>query len=545
MPLIESLLLLLVVSRIAGEIAERYGQPAMLGEIAAGVLLGPSIFNYLHVTPDIKTIAELGVLLLVFHAGLEMDLHGLKKAFEGRGAWVGIMAFLTPLVLGGLLGFAFGFDHLRIIFVSLCIAITALPVSVRILMDLGRLQTDVGEKIIAAAILNDIAALLVLGVILDLQTGDGGWQKFLLVASWSLLKAALFIAGVVLAARLIRYSTGRIAVSKKLLGLLLVWLKGKEALFAIVLLFVLIFASLSDLIGLHFIVGAFFGAMILGQESVGRANYEAIEKIASSITMGFLGPIFFASIGLEFKMTSLANWPLVLAILTAAFAGKLLGGYWGGRLARLSKAESWALGCGLNGRGIMELVIANIALTKGFITEELFSMLVLMGTVTTMATPFLLRKAFQAVGEPRVESDPNDTVRPSVGIAALFPAPCPPSNPVNDPPIANPDQKTTVPDRELTFPASDLTSNDTDVDSDRLTVTAVIATAATHGTVRLAGEMITYFPDRGFSGTAQFGYVVSDSHGGSAIGTVQVAVVPRLRRPYLGGTGATVVSRER
>ncbi|MDP9133054.1 MAG: cation:proton antiporter, partial [Nitrospirota bacterium] len=87
MPLIQSLLLLLIVSRIAGEIAERYGQPAMLGEIAAGVLVGPSLLNYLQITPGINTIAELGVLLLVFHAGLEMDLPSLRNAFRGKGMW--------------------------------------------------------------------------------------------------------------------------------------------------------------------------------------------------------------------------------------------------------------------------------------------------------------------------------------------------------------------------------------------------------------------------------------------------------------------------
>ena len=530
MPLIESLLLLLVISRIAGEIAERYGQPAMLGEIVAGILIGPSVLNYLQLTPDIKTIAELGVLLLVFHAGLEMDLPSLREAFRGKGMWVGIMGFLIPLASGSLLGLAFGFDLIRIIFISLCIAITALPVSVRILMDLGKLQTDIGKKIIAAAVMNDVASLLVLGVLLDVQSGNGGWQQLLIVTAWSLAKALMFMAAVVLAARLIRYSTGRIAVSKQLLGHLLTRLKGKEALFAIVLLFVLLFASLSDLIGLHFIIGAFFGAMILGHESIGRANYEAVKKIASSITMGFLGPIFFASIGLEFHMGSLANWPLVAAVLVAAFAGKLLGGFFGGRLAGLSKPESWALGCGLNGRGIMELIIANIALSNNFISQDLFSILVLMGTVTTLATPFLLRNAF---GNLHVKQEKPATTDPMVSeVSSFSPAPSQAPNPINDPPVANPDKITTVQGRALTFPATDLTANDTDADGDSLTVTAVIATAETHGTLRLADGMITYLPDEGFSGTGQFGYTISDNQGGSALGAVQIVVVPSRFRAF-------------
>ena len=515
--------MLLVASRIAGEIAERYGQPAMLGEIAAGVLLGPSILNYLQLTPDIKTIAELGVLLLVFHAGLEMDLGALRKAFHGRGIWVGVMGFLTPLAMGGLLGVAFGFDVTRTIFVGLCIAITALPVSVRLLMDLGKLQSEIGEKIIAAAVMNDVASLLVLGVILDMQSGAGGWQRFVAVTGWSLVKAVGFMVSVVAVARLFRYSTGRIPVSKQVLGFLLNWLKGKEALFALVLLFVLLFASLSDVIGLHFIVGAFFGAMILGHESIGRANYEAVKKIASTITMGFLGPIFFASLGLEFHMASLANWPLVIAILLTAFAGKLVGGFLGGRLAGMSNGESWALGCGLNGRGIMELVIANIALSNRLISQELFSILMLMGTATTLATPFLLRRAFHALdlkSISRNDTETGDTDSPAVILESGLRL-----SPVNDPPIANPDYKTTIQNQALTFPARDLTLNDTDPEGDPLTVLAVIATVDTHGTIRMANGMITYAPDPDFIGTAQFWYSVSDGQGGAAVGSVHIQVV--------------------
>lgn len=107
------------------------------------------------------------------------------------------------------------------------------------------------------------------------------------LTAWSLAETLLFMTAVVFVARIIRYSSGRITVSKQLLGHLLVWLKGKDALFA----------TLSDLIGLHFIIGAFFGAMILDHESIGRANYEAVKKIASNITIGFLSPIFFAGLG--------------------------------------------------------------------------------------------------------------------------------------------------------------------------------------------------------------------------------------------------------
>ncbi|MGH7232741.1 MAG: cation:proton antiporter, partial [Nitrospiraceae bacterium] len=365
MPFIESILLLLIFSRIGGEIAERYGQPAMIGEIIAGVILGPSLFGLVETTREIKAIADLGVLLLVFHVGMEMNLKDLARAFRGKGAWVGVMGFFVPLVMGILVGLLFGFEITRVIFLGLCIAITALPVSVRILMDLGKLQTEIGQRIISAAVINDVTSLLILGIILDVQGGMGTWEESLLAVAWTMIKAILFMAGVVIASRLIFYSTGRIPVSRKLLGWLLARLKAKEPLFAVILLFVVAFAGLSEAVGLHFVIGAFFGSMLLSHEFLGRANFEEVRKIASSVTNGFLGPVFFAMIGLEFDVSALTDWKLVIAVLAVSFAGKILGGYWGGQIAGLGKVESWTLGIGLNGRGIMELVIANIALSNG------------------------------------------------------------------------------------------------------------------------------------------------------------------------------------
>jgi Kef-type K+ transport system membrane component KefB len=395
LPLIEALLLLLVLSRVLGEIAARFGQPVMIGEILAGIVLGPSVLNYLQYTPDIKAIAQLGVLLLVFIAGMEMDLDALWDSFRGRGAWVSAAGFVIPLLCGIILGFLFHFDETRTIFLGLCIAITALPVSVRILMDLGNLQTEVGQKIVSAAVANDVTALLALGIILDVKGGGGTREAFFKFMGLALAKALLFMVVVFIAARLVkRYPLGKRFRPGASLHRFFAKLKGKEALFAIVLVFVIAFASFSEFLGLDFVVGAFFGSMLLSHELLGRANFEEIEKTASNVTMGFLGPIFFAAIGLEFDARSLQNWVLVAAILVASFVGKVFGGYVGGKLAGMSNEESWAVGAGLNGRGVMELVIANIALTNGFINRQLFTILVLMAVVTTFATPFMLKWAY-------------------------------------------------------------------------------------------------------------------------------------------------------
>jgi Kef-type K+ transport system membrane component KefB len=168
-------------------------------------------------------------------------------------------------------------------------------------------------------------------------------------------------------------------------------------MFALTLLFVLGFAALADLLGLHFVVGAFFGAMLLGRGLLAGRHVEDVQKTVSSIAMGFLAPLFFATIGLEFDARTLADPLLIVVILAAAFGGKILAGRIGGWMAGLTPAESWALGVGLNGRGIMELVVARIALANGFIGGRLFTVLVLMGLVTTVLTPLLLSRAFDRI----------------------------------------------------------------------------------------------------------------------------------------------------
>jgi Na+:H+ antiporter len=399
MPFIEAILLLLFFSRILGEICERYGQPAMIGEIAAGILVGPSALSLIHPSPEIKALADLGVLLLVFLAGMEMEFRELWASFRGRGAWVGMLGFTFPFALGALTGAFYGYGPTRVLFLGLCIAVTALPVSIRILMDLGKLQTTIGQKIIAAAVSNDVTSLLILGIILNMKQVEGDWEILLTSLVITASKTILFMACIAIVWKLISYSTGRVPFSRRIVDWVLPRLRVKEPLFALVFLFVIAFASFSEALGLQFIIGAFFGSMLLSHRLLGKANFEAVQKTASSVTMGFLGPIFFAAMGLDFNARSLSDWRLVTAVLVAAFAGKILGGYWGGRMAGLSRDESWTLGIGLNGRGIMELVIANIALAKGFIDETMFTVLVLMAVVTTFVTPILLKKLYRKVEE--------------------------------------------------------------------------------------------------------------------------------------------------
>lgn len=397
MPFVVELLLLLLTARMFGEIMERFNQPAMIGEVLAGVILGPSLLGFAVFTNEIKVISDLGVFLLVILAGFEIDIEELRKSIRGRNAWIAIMGFIIPMFSGFVIGIIFELQIMLTVFLSLCISITALPVSIRILMDLGKLNTDIGQKIISAAIFNDVVALLILGVILDFKESSANIRELTFTIIFSVLKVLIFMFLMVGAYRLFNIAKEKVTFLNHKFETFLIYLKGKESLFAMIMVFVLIFASLSELVGLHFVIGAFFGAILLPREMLGKENFEAVQKNTSSITMGFLAPIFFAAMGVEFNLLSINNVYLLLVVIAASFISKILGGYLGGKMAKLSNYKSFTLGVGLNARGIMELVIANIALQNGFIDIPLFSILILMGIITTVVTPFLLKRSFSLI----------------------------------------------------------------------------------------------------------------------------------------------------
>ncbi len=183
------------------------------------------------------------------------------------------------------------------------------------------------------------------------------------------------------------------------LNQILLLLKGKESLFAIFFVFVLLFSTITESLGLHFIIGAFFAAMLINENLVGKKHLQSFHNTTNGLAMGFLAPIFFAGIGLEFNISSIQNIPLLAAVLMISYLSKIFGGYFGGRLAGLRSKTSLTLGIGLNARGIMELVIANIAYKNGLIDAEIFSILVIMGVVTTLSTPLMLKRSFKLAGE--------------------------------------------------------------------------------------------------------------------------------------------------
>jgi Kef-type K+ transport system membrane component KefB len=394
LPFIVNLLILLLAAKILGELAEWFRQPSMIGEVLAGVILGPSLFNIIPGSVDVKAIAELGIFMLILLAGMEIEVEEIRRSITGRNIWIALLGFIVPMCSGILIGLEFHFSYTFTIFLGLCIAITALPVSIRILMDLGKLQSDVGQRIISAAIFNDILSLLILGIILDFNDTSKNLADLTFSIMFTIIKVIVFIAVLFVAYKLFKLAKSKVGIINPKMNSFLHFLRGKESLFALVVLFVLAFASISEILGLHFIIGAFFGAILIPRSMFAPGDLDRVHKTTSGITMGFLAPIFFATMGIAFDITSLNNLLLLTVVLIASFLSKIFGGYFGSRLAGFDNPKSITIGLGLNARGMMELVIANIALQKGFIDISIFSILVLMALLTTIITPIMLREAY-------------------------------------------------------------------------------------------------------------------------------------------------------
>jgi Kef-type K+ transport system membrane component KefB len=393
MSLLSSLLLLIVVARLFGRLFARYNQPELIGEILAGVLLGPAILGLIEPNQALAGVTELAVFLIILNAGLEMRFSDIVGAMKGRGLMLAAISFLIPFGGGVLVAAAFGQDIMRMIFLGLCISITALPVAVKLMDSLGILHTPIAKFSLATAVVNDVAALFILGIVLNLPEtltlGDASVAVG--IATLKLMAMGLVVVGL---NQLLSWLEKR-NVNVQALPESMIKVFGPEALFGIVIVFVLVFGTISEALGFHFVIGAFFGALFLDKKHFIASRYKDLQSTLGSITNGFLAPIFFAYLGLELQLVSLTEWEFPLIVIVVSIVTKLFAGWLGGLMVGMDHREALGLGAVLNGRGVMELVVAGIAYQNGFIGPTMFSTLVLMGIVTTFLTPVFFKQVYR------------------------------------------------------------------------------------------------------------------------------------------------------
>lgn len=386
-----ALLVLLGLARLLGEAGERVGIPALVGELAAGIILGPALLGWIAPTDSLALLANLGIFFLVYLAGMELTIRDVKRSLRGSATVVAMASFVAPFAIGVMVASFFGFAFSTALFVGIALGLTALPVSIRVLTYFGKLDTEWGRTIVTAGLLCDIAGLAIVGLLNTwIRAGYVFDPQTVLLMS---VKLGLFAAAIVATEKVLRLHDG--AVARWLLRNSQRFI-SKGASFALPFVGALGYAFLAEALGLHFVLGAFFGTLLLSEHLLRKQEAKQVHDATALVTTGLFAPLFFAFIGLNFAPPSLSNVLLLGALLIAALVGKLLGGYIGAALARFDGWDRWAIGFGMNGRGAMELVVATIGLEAGILDAGLFSILVVIGVVTTVMTPIALKQIIRA-----------------------------------------------------------------------------------------------------------------------------------------------------
>lgn len=377
---IQNLCLLIAAAHLLGRLAERLRQPELLGHMVAGMLLGPALLGWVTASPGLNAVADFAVLMVVVAAGLEMRLRSVTDVFRGRGLLALLPCFLLPVLLGVLFARLTGFAWVAAVVTGLCIGVTALPVALRILAGFHLLGTRLAQIVIAGALLADVAVLLTLGVLSQATREQAPNLNTLLMLAVG--KLALLLGLVVAGAAACHYIYRRFALQSQRLASL-------QLSFS--LLLILLLAAVSDALGFHFAIGAFLGALIASEYHSDAVTAHPLKAPVEQISHLLFAPLFLAAQGLHF---SAGNWPeplFALWLIALAIVGKLLGGYWTARACGCDKQEARGVAIVMNARGLMEMVIASIAFKAGLINEMLFTTLLLVGCVTTVLTPVLLR----------------------------------------------------------------------------------------------------------------------------------------------------------
>ncbi len=387
--------IMLIMGRIFAEVARKFKQPAVIGEIIAGLLLGPTVlgmiqpewFHALFPVPSgagtvLSGMVQVAVVLLLFIAGLEVDLHIVWQ--QGRQA---IATSLFGLVIPFLIGFVFPYlfpeffgiadIHARLtfaLFMGTAMAISALPVIVRILMDLNMFKSRMGLLVVASAMVDDVIGWMIFSVILGM-IGKGSVIPVWYTALLTLLFAALMLT-----------------VGRGLLNRFLPWVNRKLAwpggVLSLSLALCFFAAAFTEYIGIHAIFGAFIMGVALGDS---EHFSERAKEIVHQFINNIFAPLFFVSIGLRVNFFTNFDLLLTVIIIFIAFTGKIFGAGLGTRLGGFSWKESLAAGFGLNARGAMEIILGLIALENGLINEKVFVSLVVMALVTSMTSGPLMR----------------------------------------------------------------------------------------------------------------------------------------------------------
>lgn len=411
------LAIIVTVSKIAGHLSQRYlNQPVVFGEILAGLLFGPTLLNLLgwplfaptgthawDLHAMVSALAHIGVLLLMFIAGLETNLTQLRSV--GKTAlWTAICGVIAPLLLGAVVSAAFGQSLAAAIFIGAVLTATSVSISAQTLMEIGRLNSREGMTILGAAVIDDVLGIIILSFVIAFgaaghvshipslvdQIADPICHACHLAPGAPLVQVATVIALMGL------FFTGVIVIGARGMTAVMRWaerLNASHVVPAAALVLVFLLAVAAEYVGQ---VAAITGAYVVGL-FLAQSKYKTeIEHGIHPFTYALFVPVFFMSIGLgaDAKEILSGNLPFVLTLVAVALLTKVVGCGLGAKLTGFSYAESLRVGIGMISRGEVGLIVASVGLDSGIISQGVYAALVLMVLVSTVVTPVLLRLTF-------------------------------------------------------------------------------------------------------------------------------------------------------
>ncbi|SFC25418.1 sodium/proton-potassium antiporter GerN, CPA2 family [Bacillus sp. OV322] len=372
--LILQLAIILISSKIAGSISVRLGQPSVLGKLLIGIVLGPSLLGVITETKALEEFSQIGVILLMFLAGLETDVQEFKRSGKAS-LLVGFGGIIVPLCLGYFAGVLMHLTVMESWFLGLLLSATSVSISVQALKEMNQLQTREGTVILGAAVIDDVAVIIALAFLMSFAGGD-------VSLSAVIFKKVLFFAAAILFGwKAVPWCMNKFAS-----------LKVTETVISSALILCFVYAFAAEYTGVAAIIGAYIAGVSI---SVTKFKHEVFEK-AETIGYSLFVPVFFTSIGVAADFSGLKeNLVLIVLLSLLAIFTKLIGASLGAKIAEFGWNSSLGIGAAMVSRGEVALIMASIGLEARLLSKEMFAVIVVVVLATTIITPPLMKWFFR------------------------------------------------------------------------------------------------------------------------------------------------------
>jgi len=367
------LAIILIASKLAGDVSTKFGQPAVLGKLLVGILIGPAVLGLVTETDTLHEISEIGVILLMFIAGLETDVKEFKRSWKAS-TYVGILGIVLPLCIGYLYGMMIHLSNFESIFLGLLLSATSVSISVATLKEMGQLNSKEGATILGAAVIDDVLVIVALAFVMSFSGGDVNLSLMLLK------KFAFFIIAILVGWKVVPWILVRFTK-----------LNVSETLISAALIICFVFAIFAEKTGVAAIIGAYIAGVSI---SVTNFKHEVVQKV-ETISYSIFVPVFFTLIGVSVQFAGITtSIPMIMVLSLIAIATKLIGGALGAKLAGFNRKSSLGIGSAMVSRGEVALIIASTGLANQLLTDKMFSIIVIVVLITTIVTPLLMKIFF-------------------------------------------------------------------------------------------------------------------------------------------------------